>query len=679
MKKILIALGVIVVLLVLAVLIVPALIPVETYKEQILAQVKQATGREARIDGDFKLSILPSVEFVAGKVSFANAPGAKTPQMVTLDRMTVRVALFPLIGGNIEIAAFVLEKPVINLEIDKSGKPNWQFGAAGAAGTTGAAKKAEQSSGSGAGMALGGVKLGDVRLVDGIVTYTDARGGEPQRIDGINLTLSLPSLDSPMTADGSLVWNREKIALTLGLSNPNAFLAGRKTDIETRIDSTPVKFSFKGSAAQTGKIKAGGDLDLDVPSIRKLAAWVGAKLDAPGSGYGPLKIAGKVEVDGDRFAFRDAKLSVDAINGTGEVAFDGGGRKPSVVGRLKLDKLDLNPYLPPESKTAPQPAAKSGGAAGKTEAAGWSDDPIDLAALNGVDAKFELSVGGILLRKIKIGAANLNVTVKDGVLVTDLTRMALYGGTGKARLTANGAGKVARIAMSFDLANFQANPFMVDAMDFDRIEGAANANLKVTTRGRTQRELVSALNGAGGVKFLNGAIRGINLAAMVRNVATAFLDSGASKTQKTDFAELGGTYRIVKGIVTNTDLLLKSPLLRLTGKGTVDLPKRRVKYRLEPKLVASTKGQGGAAGARGITVPIMVKGPWDNISYAPDLTGMIGDIAKDPAKAVGSLKNLIPGLGGKSGGSSSSSAPSSSPLPLPIPNPADALKKLFGR
>jgi len=92
-------------------------VPVETYKSEILAQVKQATGRDAKIDGDFKLSILPKVEFVAGKVSFANAPGGKASQMVTLDRLTVQVALFPLIGGNVveqpaKLIGTVIKQPV---------------------------------------------------------------------------------------------------------------------------------------------------------------------------------------------------------------------------------------------------------------------------------------------------------------------------------------------------------------------------------------------------------------------------------------------------------------------------------------------------------------------------------------------------------------------------------------
>ncbi len=668
MKKLIVGLVAVVVVVIAAVVIIPFVVPADTIKEQLLAQVREATGRDARIDGEFKFSVLPRAEFVARKVSFANAKGGKAKDMVTLDGLNVQVALFPLIGGNVEIDAFVLEKPVISLEIDRNGKPNWQFDGGKASGGKEAESKPEAGSG---GLGLSGLKLGDVRLVDGKVSYSDARTGKTEVIDGINLSVSLPSLSSPMKADGSLVWNREKIALALGISNPNGFLGGNSTDFQTTIGASPVKLSFKGKASGGKTVKAGGALDLDVPSIRKLAAWAGSPLDAPGSGYGPLKIAGDVSVDGAKYAFRNARLSVDRISGNGEVAFDGSGRKPSVTAKLALGMLDLNPYLPPEKSAAGNGgAAKPAAGGGKTSSQEWSDDPIDLSGLRAADASLDLSVAGILIRKIRIGQSDLGVRLKDGVLVTDLKKMALYQGTGKARLMANGAGAVPSIAMDFDLAKFQANPFLKDAADFERLEGTANADMKVTATGRSQRELVKALNGGGKVTFLDGAIRGINLAAMVRNIATAFLDPKARETQKTDFAELGGTFTIRNGIVSNSDLLLKSPLLRLSGKGTVDLPKKFVNYRIEPKLVASTTGQGGSASAAGIKVPVIVSGPFDNVDYQPDLAGALGGIADAPAKAIESIKGMIPGQSGSGGSPSGGSA---------APDPIKSLKGLFGR
>lgn len=654
MKKLIIGLVAIVVLLVVAVVAIPFFIPLDTIKAELIAQAKQATGRDVRIDGDFKLSIFPNAEFVAGKVSVGNAKGGKAANMASIDRVSVSVALIPLISGNVDVNSFVIDKPVINLEIDKNGKPNWEFAAAGGGDSKPAAAESKGADSSG-GSPLAGITLDDVRLVDGTITYSDATSGATHRLDAINWKVALPSLTDPVAVNGDFVWNKEKIDIALTLATPDTLLNAKKTKIDTSISASLVKLDFKGSATNAKSLSAGGAVTLDVPSIRKLAAWVGSPIDAPGSGYGPLKITGTVAVDGSKYAFKQAKLAVDEIEGSGDFAFDGGGKVPAVSAILKLGMLDLNPYLPPEEKGADKPAASassSGGGASKP--ADWSDDPIDMSGLKAANANLDLTVAGILVRKIKVGESNLKVTLKNGVLVTDLTKLALYKGSGTAKITANASGSKPKIGVNFDLKGFDANPFLKDAAGFERLEGTANADIAITTSGMTERQLVSALNGKGKVQFLDGAIVGINLAAMLRNVTTAFMNKDSGETQKTDFAELKGTYTIKNGLVTNNDLSLKSPFIRVTGKGTSDLPKRTVNYRVTPKAVATTKGQGGSSDSGGIKVPVDITGPWDDLSYKPDLTAILGDIAKDPTKALEAVKKIVPGvpkLGGSSGGS----------------------------
>ena len=666
MKKILIGFGVLLVLVIAALLIVPAFVPVDVYKREIIAGIEGATGRKARIDGDFKLAILPRAEFVAGKVTLGNAEGGQAKTMMSLDRLTVRVGVLPLLSGNLEVDALVAEKPVINLEVDKRGRPNWQFGPAGAP----AAAKPGGAAPSAGGPGLAGISLGDVRLVDGRISYIDMKTGARQNVDGINLKVSLPSLSSSMRAEGSIVWNKEQLTLTAVLSNPNAALAGKVTDVDISLKSAPVAFSFKGRVSTGKGPMVGGRIALDVPSVRKLAAWTGSPLKAPGTGLGPLKISGELDMKGKVVAFRKAKLSLDAIAGSGNLSFDQRGRKPMVKASLKLGQLDLNPYLPPEKAAPAKPKAQ----AGKAGPGDWSDDPIDLSAMDSVDAALDLTVAGLMMRKIKIGESKLKVDLRNGTLVTDLTKMVLYGGVGKVKITTRGGRGVPAVSLVSTLTKFKANPFMRDAMNMDRVEGTANVDAKINTSGRTQREMIQALAGNGKVTFLNGAIKGVNLGAMVRNVKSAFLDSGASKVQKTDFSEMGGSFLIRRGILTNNDLLLKAPLLRLTGKGNVDLPKRRVDYRVEPKVVASASGQGGTAGASGISVPVNIKGPWHDIGYSPDLGAALEGIAKQPEKALDSLKGLVPGLGGSSGSGSGGTTTTTEK-----PSPIEGLKGLFGR
>ncbi len=203
--------------------------------------------------------------------------------------------------------------------------------------------------------------------------------------------------------------------------------------------------------------------------------------------------------------------------------------------------------------------------------------------------------------------------------------------------------------------------------------------------------MVQALSGAGSIKFSDGAIKGINLAAMVRNVKSAFLDKGAREAQKTDFAELSGTFQIQNGILRNDDLKLLNPLLRLDGAGTVDLPKRTVNYRIEPKVVATIEGQGGEAEVGGITVPVIIEGPWHDLSYKPDLAGMVGETLKDPSKALEAAKETVKGLkegaagtvegvlGGVTKPEPSGAGEAEDTGGLPIPDPGEALKSLFGR
>jgi AsmA protein len=688
MKKVLIGILVLVVLIIGAAVIAPFFIPLDTIKEQITTRAEDATGRKLTIAGDFDLSILPKVRVKAGDVTFANAAGAKQANMVELAQLEVGLSLFPLISGQVEVSSFVLVDPVINLEVDANGTPNWQFEEKESSDSDDdEAESSSDDDGDGAGGdGLREVSLGDVRLVNGTVRYSDAQAGTTQEIKAINATINLPSLDQVMTADGSLDWNGETIELTLKVDQPRALMEGSSTGVETAIKSSPVSLDYKGTVTNAKPAAVAGDVTLDVPSIRGLAAWAGKPLETAGGGLEALSIKGALDMAGKSIAFKGAEIAIDNMNATGDFEINTSGSVPSIVASLELDKLDLNTYLPPESE---KPAAASGGSGGAAPASGggskdWSDDPIDFSALKSVNADLTFVTGGILVKEIKVGRTALKTLLKGGKLALDLNEMALYDGQGTGRITVD-AGSNA-VTQKLDLKGVQAAPLLTDAAGFDRIEGTANIVADVTTRGASQRQLVSALNGNGSIQFLDGAVRGINLAAMLRNVSSAFLDSSAKETQKTDFAELAGTYTITNGIVKNDDLFLKSPLLRVDGKGTSDMPKRTVDYRVTPKVVADTTGQGGDASAAGLAVPVQITGPWDNLAFAPDLTGAVDELIKDPSKALEGLKGAIPGTDGATGDSPLDAlknaipgTDSSGDSSTESDNPLGGLNKLFGR
>ena len=462
--------------------------------------------------------------------------------------------------------------------------------------------------------------------------------------------------------------------MKLDVDKPRAFMAGQPAGISLLLGGDPVKIGFKGQVTTSGAGRAQGDVDLAIPSVKDLAAWIGKPIDARPNTMGALSISGKLDRQGPKTSFTGAKVSLDQIKGTGDVAVDTSGAKPHLQAKLALDKLDVNPYLPPEAPAPRAGAAPSGQAAQQ----GWSEEPIDLSGLKAANADLDLTVGGLVIRKIEIGKGVIKAQLKDGKLALDLSELALYQGSGQAKVTLDGSGPMPGVDARVTLSGVQAEPLLKVAADFERLSGTFATEAQITTKGRSQKEMVSALGGQGKFAFTNGAIKGINLGAMVRNITTAFTDPTAKETQKTDFSELGGTYSVAQGILRNNDLSMKSPLLRVEGKGTVDLPKKTVDYRVEPKVAMTTEGQGGQMQAAGLMVPVNVKGPWHDLSYQPDLAALI---KIDPAKALDALKGGIPAIPGiPLPGAASQPAPGAPAGQQPAPqNPLGGLRNLLTR
>lgn len=672
----------IVVLLLAAVVAAPLLIPTQVYKQRVVALVKAQTGRDLLIGGDVGLSFFPRLAVKVQDVRFSNAGWAKDPDMASMKEMRAALRILPLFRGDVEIDSFVFVDPVINLEVRADGTPNWQFGTTPPAQ---AQTRQGQPTGGGVGPQLHQIRLGEVSIRNGAATYRNAQTGASLAFEKVNLDLVMPSLDEPFGATGSLVWNSEPLKLSLNAARPRALTEGGETAIKFSLSSAKIDATYKGTIQPLGGMAFSGRVDLNVPSIRELARWLGNPLPT-GNGFGPLTIQGKAQGGGGNYTFSDATIGLDGMNATGKLALQTGGKRPAIRGDLAFDRIDANTYLASTGSAAASTPMPVGKAAVEVDG-DWSNDPINLDGLRAADADISLSAKELLVRKIKVGESALDLKLAGGVLTIDLTKLALYNGGGSGTLVLDGSGRVPGATASISIAGVAARPLLTDAADFKRLDGLGAISFVVDTAGRSQREMIGALAGKGEVKFTNGSIKGVNVAQLVRTVlqgpSTGWQSGGG---QDTDFSELGGTFTITRGILTNNDLKLLSPLVRVAGSGTADLPNRSLNYRVEPKLAATLQGQGGTD-AKGIEIPIIIDGPWSAPRFRPDLQSML----KNPQQTLDQIKSLkgesgkemLKGLLG--GGTTSGAAQpgASQPDAAKTPpaegtKPAEPLKKLFG-
>lgn len=301
-----------------------------------------------------------------------------------------------------------------------------------------------------------------------------------------------------------------------------------------------------------------------------------------------------------------------------------------LTGQLAVADVAVDPYLESDSST------------GEKSAAGpWSEEALVLDRLRAFDANLDLSFGSARVRGFTFGNSTVGMKLERGVLSIDLRKVALYGGNanGSIQVNANADGTTA-INVQIHAKGCQTAPLLRDAARFDRLSGAGDLELVASTSGKNQRELIGALHGRGSFELENGAIRGINLVGMVTHVATAFT---RGETDKTEFQDVRGSFTIDGGVLKNKDLTLKSELIQTEGAGTVNLNTRMVDYRVSPKFVAPLVGQIGL-GSPGVSVPVLIRGPWTDLRYEPDLAGLaknVVDVPVDVLKGVADLPGKI--------------------------------------
>jgi AsmA protein len=148
--------------------------------------------------------------------------------------------------------------------------------------------------------------------------------------------------------------------------------------------------------------------------------------------------------------------------------------------------------------------------------------------------------------------------------------------------------------------------------------------------------------------------------------AKSALEQQAQGGAKTDFTELTASFAIKNGVAHNEDLQMKSPLLRLTGRGDIDVGESTIDYTAKASVVATATGQGGKslADVAGVTVPVRATGPLASMKYSVDVASLATDVAKGALQ-----RELGRRLGGDKAGKPAGDAGAI----------GDAVRGLFGR
>lgn len=601
----------------LAVIIAPFFIPAETYKSQIVSQFKTATGRTLTIQGPIQFSLLPNVSIKVEDATISNPDGFSSKYFASFKTLALDVALAPLWNKKLEVQGVTLIEPMINLE--KIGdRVNWDFS------QTEKEKTASDSSRKSDDNVLPAwISLQKIKIQHGVLSYK-ATGEKPIDIKALDVAMDWKAVSEPVKIHAEFEWKGKPVKADTVIKDVEALLAGKNSFLDIDVELPASTLKYVGALDTKDSVGLDGNVSFKTSDLPALQKWLAGTAPNPRSPK-ELLYTSNIKIKNSLAKLSDLKLEADNLKMSGTLAVNYGDAVPAISGNVKLPVIDTKRF-------SSEPSAHANVPGNPAKAPVWSTELIDFSSLRKVNADLDVTLDGLIADKISLENVRADVKLSKGVLNLACAPTRFFGGmlSGAAKLDAAGG-----VGASFTLSDINSKLLFGAFADTDRISGKLNMTTSVNGRGKSERDIVNSLSGNGKINLTNGSFKGINLAAMVRNAKTAFLNT-KSGSEKTDFSEMGGTYTITNGIINNTDLVLKAPLLRLAGEGKVNLPARTLAYRVTPKIVNTLEGEGGIDDAAGIEVPVIIEGPWSNLSFRPDLAAML----KDPKKLEQNIKAL---------------------------------------
>ena len=643
-----IVVAVIIVVAIGALLIIPYFIDAKQFKAPIEKYVSEATGRPVSVGDDIHLSLFPWAGASFSNLRIGNSPQFAEKDFLTVKSAAARVKLLPLLSKEVMVDRIIINEPRIFLVTNKDGRVSWDFEKksveAKPSSKTEPPTKSE--------LPIASLLVEKISVTNGLLAMIDHRTGSRQEISGLNLALEDVSFDRPVHLSFSATVNQKPVSAEGRIGPVGQNLGKGSIPLELKaIAFGQLNLQAKGTVENV-LVAPSASVTLDVAefSPRKLVAEIGQTLPPTSDPkvLNRLALKTSVKADAHAVAMTEGVLVLDDSNLNFTLKAKDFS-KPDLAFDLKLDQINLDRYLPPKTQAVsgqPSAAPASEPAAQKTDFT-----PIRKLVLNG-----KAAIGKLVVNNAKIEDVSLTITAKDGLLSLDPLSMKLYQGTaaGKTVVNVKGDSPVTNVQLAAD--RVQVNPLLKDLVNKDFLEGMLKAQIALSMTGDDAARIKQTLNGKGDLNFNDGAIVGVDLAGMVRNVKAALGGEVKSGTRpRTDFSELAVPFTLENGIFRTTESALKSPLLRLQASGNADLVKEVLDFRIEPKLVGTIKGQGDAEDRSGLTLPVLVSGTFSKPVFRPDVESLAKDQLKkalSPSeagsapikeKASDLIKGILPG------------------------------------
>src|SRR4051812_45109883 len=568
----------------------------DALRQAVEAQIRAVTGLELVVKGSIDVSVFPG-SYVSFHDVGLKGGGAGEPAL-SVDVLTANLRLLPLLLRRFEIADVMMLRPHIRVLRPADGGSNW----------TPFIETLTRTMKPGADNPL---SFSEIRIQDGVLTYTDEANRVTENVGDIDLSLAWPSISRSFAATGQFDWRGERVDGSVSVSDFIAALSGERSGLKARLASAPLKVAFDGAIANRASTVMEGTLTADSVSLRNALRWTGQGPPAGTGGFGRFALKARANVVGSSIALTNVNVELDGNVAEGVMTWSNNGRQ-TLQATLAAGALDFTPYVSTVRLLT----------GGQRD---WNRQLFDLNAMTTPDIDMRLSAAKLTVGKTTLGRTALGANLRGGTLALSVGEAQMYGGVAKGSLNVGRSDAVINLKAQFQFLDVDLLACTSELFGLTKLSGRGNLNVALEATGNSPFALAQSLDGTALLSGHDGAISGFNVEQLLRRLERRPLSGGGNfRSGSTPYNSMTVGVKFSEGIATTEDVRLEGPAARITLSGTASVPARE--YDL--KGVASLTSAANAP--PGFDLPFVIQGPWDDPLIFPDPESLI---RRSPASA----------------------------------------------
>jgi AsmA protein len=561
----------------------PLFVSEDEARSAVVAVLRNATGVEPQVAGPVSLTLLPRP---AVRIERVRLDDGRRPAF-SADALQASVEVFPLLSGDVRIGSLTFEEPLLSVEIGNDGDL--------VVGMPLRPRGANEPN-----------LRPEIRFVGGSVQIRSAGSARIEPLTAVDAALAWSG--ASLTATGSFQWRGTPASASLSIADTTALGRGDRSAFRVRLDAEPLKFAFEGGLAYRKGIQADGALAADAKSLRE-ALSLFALPALTRSGFGPFKLKAQSALTANSLALTALSIELDGNRAEGGLTAKYAGGRTILQATLASETADFTPY--------------SGGfSVNDDDGRDWSREPIDLTALEGLDADLRLSSARVIVRKNEFRRVAATVSIRSGGFTLSVGEAQFHGGMlrGRAAVARQPDGEPA-VKIEANVADFDLAGGLAALAGVPRLEGKGTLAIALEGSGKHVHEIARGLSGTISLTAKDGALNGINVEQVLRRLERKPLGGTSDLLGgRTPFERLTAKLRVVDGKAKVEDAQIESPLVRVKIVGEASIVHRDYDLRGTASLVRT----GGAAkAAEPFDLPFVVLGAWDRPFLLPDPSALI--------------------------------------------------------